>query len=280
MRRSPSGQPALLRNLIVAAAGETVPYKPGAAAPAAGKPVLYNNLGSLSFKATQQPQAQAWFNQGMRLAFAFNHAEAQRAFREAQALDPKCALCYWGEALILGPNINVPMVPEANAPALEALAKAVERAPSASPRDQALIQALSKRYSADPKAERPALDAAYADAMKQVAASYPERRHGAGALGRVDDGHAAVGLLGGGRHEAQGPRCRDRRHARNGAEAQPEPSGSDAPVHPCGRGVDAAAEGAGLRRPARARRCRVPDTSCTCRRTSITASACTASRSR
>ena len=131
-----AGQPALLRNLIVAAAGETVPYKPGAAAPAAGKPVLYNNLGSLSFKATQQPQAQAWFNQGMRLAFAFNHAEAQRAFREAQALDPKCALCYWGEALILGPNINVPMVPEANAPALEALAKAVERAPSASPRDR------------------------------------------------------------------------------------------------------------------------------------------------
>ncbi|HJW52958.1 MAG TPA: hypothetical protein VJ501_13170 [Burkholderiaceae bacterium] len=168
-----AGQPALLRNLIVAAAGETVPYKPGAAAPATGKPVLYNNLGSLSFKATQQPQAQAWFNQGMRLAFAFNHAEAQRAFREAQALDPKCALCYWGEALILGPNINVPMVPEANAPALEALAKAVERAPSASPRDQALIQALSKRYSADPKSERPALDAAYAEAMKQVAASYP-----------------------------------------------------------------------------------------------------------
>ena len=167
-----AGQPALLRSLIVAAAGETVPYKPGAAAPAAGKPVLYNNLGSLSFKATQQPQAQAWFNQGMRLAFAFNHAEAQRAFREAQALDPKCALCYWGEALVLGPNINLPMMPDANAPALAALAKAVELAPSASPRDRALIQALAARYSADPKAERPALDAAYAEAMKQVAARY------------------------------------------------------------------------------------------------------------
>ena len=61
----------------------------------------------------------------MRLAFAFNHAEAQRAFQAAQRLDPGCATCFWGEALVLGPNINVPMMPEANAPALAALAKAV-----------------------------------------------------------------------------------------------------------------------------------------------------------
>jgi tetratricopeptide (TPR) repeat protein len=74
---------------------------------------------------------------------------------------------------MLGPNINVPMMPEANAPALEALGKAVALAPSAPARDRALIDALAKRYSADPKAERAALDAAYADAMKQVAARYP-----------------------------------------------------------------------------------------------------------
>ena len=61
----------------------------------------------------------------MRLSFAFNHAEAQRAFQTAQKLDPNCAACFWGEALILGPNINVPMMPEANAPALAALEKAV-----------------------------------------------------------------------------------------------------------------------------------------------------------
>jgi tetratricopeptide (TPR) repeat protein len=169
-----SGPPALLRKLILAAT-ETAPFQPVPAKPVlADTPVLYTNLGTLRFKAgTRSPNAQAWFDQGIRLAFAFNHAEAQRAFREAQKLDPNCALCFWGEALILGPNINMPMVPEANAPALEALGKAVALAPSAPARDRALIDALAKRYSADPKAERAALDAAYADAMKQVAARYP-----------------------------------------------------------------------------------------------------------
>ena len=109
----------------------------------------------------------------MRLSFAFNHAEAQRAFQTAQKLDPNCAACFWGEALILGPNINVPMMPEANAPALAALAKAVALKDRASAKERALIEALEKRYSADPKAERPALDNAYADAMQQVAKQFP-----------------------------------------------------------------------------------------------------------
>ncbi len=169
-----AGPPALLHKLILAAA-ETAPFQPVPAKPALTEtPVLYDNLGTLRFKAgTRSAKAQAWFNQGMRLSFAFNHAEAQRAFREAQKLDPNCALCFWGEALVLGPNINVPMMPEANAPALAALGKAVALAPSAPARDRALIDALAKRYSADPRAERAALDAAYADAMKQVAALYP-----------------------------------------------------------------------------------------------------------
>jgi tetratricopeptide (TPR) repeat protein len=168
------GPPPLLGKLLLAAA-ETAPFQPVPAQPAlADKPVLYGDLGKLSLKAgTRNAQAQAYFNQGVRLSLAFNHAEAMRAFREAQKLDPKCALCYWGESLALGPNINVPMMPEANAPALAALAKAVELAPAAPPRDRALIEALSKRYSADPKAERAALDAAYAAAMKDVAARYP-----------------------------------------------------------------------------------------------------------
>lgn len=170
-----SRQPALFRNLVLAAT-ETAPFQPVPAQPALGEsPVLYGNLGGLMFKAgTDRAGAQAWFDQGMRFAFAFNHAEAQRAFREAQKLDPRCALCYWGEALVLGPNINVPMMPEANAPALAALAKAVELAPSAPARDQALIQALAKRYSADPKAERASLDSAYAEAMKKVAERFPD----------------------------------------------------------------------------------------------------------
>ncbi len=168
------GPPALLRHLVLAAA-ETAPFQPAPPRPALGEaPVLYANLGTLSFKAgTRNARAQAWFDQGIRLAFAFNHAEAQRAFREAQKEDPRCALCFWGEALVLGPNINVPMMPEASGPALAALAKAVELEASAPARDRFLIEALAKRYSADPKAERAALDAAYADAMAAVAQRYP-----------------------------------------------------------------------------------------------------------
>jgi tetratricopeptide (TPR) repeat protein len=168
------GPPAVLRTLILAKT-ETAPFQPVPAKPAMGEaPVLYKNLGTLTFKAgTANAKAQAWFDQGLILAFGFNHAEAQRAFREAQKLDPRCALCFWGESLILGPNINVPMMPDANAPALAALAKAVELAPTAPVRDRALIEALAKRYSADPKADRATLDKAYADAMQTVAARFP-----------------------------------------------------------------------------------------------------------
>jgi hypothetical protein len=74
-------------------------------------PPLYPDLGQLHFQiSTTNPRAQAYFDQGLRLTFSFNHAEAIRAFRAAQRLDPQCAMCYWGEALALGPNINLPML--------------------------------------------------------------------------------------------------------------------------------------------------------------------------
>lgn len=167
------GQPALLKHLILAKT-ETAPFQPVPPKPALGEtPVLYKDLGKLHFPVSSKvPKVQAWFDQGLTLAFGFNHAEAQRAFREAQKLDPACAICFWAESLILGPNINVPMMPEAQAPALEALAKAVELAPKANAKERALITALQARYSADPKAERPALDKAYAAAMKSVAERY------------------------------------------------------------------------------------------------------------
>lgn len=167
------GSPALLKTLVMAKA-ETAPFKPGQAAKteaaATKPPVLYTNLGALSDRiATTQPRAQAYFDQGLRLVFGFNHAEAIRAFKAAQAIDPACAMCYWGEALALGPNINSPMMPEAVEPAVAAAKKAQQHMSSASGREQALIAALAKRYSADPKADRGALDKAYADAMTQVA---------------------------------------------------------------------------------------------------------------
>ncbi len=168
------GRPALLEQLVLAQT-ETKPFKPQPMQAAAGNVPLYDNLGSLSFKAgTANPKAQAYFDQGLRWAFAFNHAEAQRAFQTARRLDPRFALAWWGEALVLGPNINAPMMPDAVAPALAALAKAVELAPRAPEKDRALIAALRTRYAADPKAERAALDGAYADAMKAVAKQFPD----------------------------------------------------------------------------------------------------------
>ena len=166
--------PPLLRQLMVAKT-ETAPFTPPPPQAALdARPRLYGNLGSLRFPVTTtSPRAQAFVEQGMKLAFGFNHAEAQRAFREAQRLDPACAMCFWGEALVLGPNINAPMAPEAQAPALAALGKAKELAASASPRERDLIAALDTRYSADPKAERPALDRAFAAAMKDVAKRHP-----------------------------------------------------------------------------------------------------------
>ena len=155
---SAGGQPVVLRALILAKT-ETAPFQPVPAKPALGDaPVLYQNLGTLTLQGRHARRAaQAWFDQGVRLSFAFNHAEAQRAFREAQKLDPQCALCYWGEALILGPNINVPMMPEANEPALAALAKAValarERA-AARPRADRRARRSATRPIRRPSARR------------------------------------------------------------------------------------------------------------------------------
>ncbi|MGH6923736.1 MAG: tetratricopeptide repeat protein [Propylenella sp.] len=136
---------------------------------------LWTGLGSRTYPiTTSSSEAQRYFDQGLTLAFGFNHWEAQRSFRAAQAVDPNCAMCFWGEALVLGPNINWPMEDAARAPALAALAEAKRLAPNASEKEQALIAALGKRYSDDPSAERAALDRAYADAMQEVAARFPE----------------------------------------------------------------------------------------------------------
>lgn len=137
-------------------------------------PPLWDGLGAVSYKITSNPAAQTYFDQGLRLTYAFNHGEAQRAFRKAQKLDPACAMCFWGEALVLGPNINLPMQDEAAAPAFAAAQQARALAVNASPREQALIAAVAARYAEDPKADRKVLDAAYAAAMSKVAAQFPE----------------------------------------------------------------------------------------------------------
>jgi tetratricopeptide (TPR) repeat protein len=167
------GQPPLLRKLVLART-ETAPFQPVPARAAAGEVPLLEGLGTLTYKVTTASRrAQAFFDQGVRLAYGFNHAEAQRAFQEAQRQDPRCAMCFWGEAFVLGPNINAPMDPAANEPALAAIARARELSGGASEKERALVEALARRYSGDAKAERGALDAAFADAMKALAKRYP-----------------------------------------------------------------------------------------------------------
>lgn len=136
---------------------------------------LWEGLGSLTYPvSTKSRLTQAYFDQGLKLSYGFNHAEAIRSYREAQRLDPNCALCYWGEAYAWGPNINLAMPDDAKAPAFAAIAKAVSLKGGAKAKEQALIDAMAKRYSDDPQAERAALDVAYAEAMKKVAATYPD----------------------------------------------------------------------------------------------------------
>ena len=130
-------------------------------------------LGDHKFPvSTKNAQAQLFMNQGLNLSYAFNHAEAGRAYREAERLDPNLAIAFWGEALALGPNINAPMDPAAEPKALEAIGKAIALKAKASPREQALIDALKYRYTGKAE-ERRANDVAYADAMRKVHLQFP-----------------------------------------------------------------------------------------------------------
>src|SRR5262249_11101707 len=107
--------------LVACKPSTKTPETPAAAAsqPAAAKGApLCDNLGKFSRTiTTQSEEARRYFNQAMTLTYGFNHAEAGRSFREAARLDPQCAMCVWGAALVMGPNINLPMsdndVPEA-----------------------------------------------------------------------------------------------------------------------------------------------------------------------
>lgn len=136
---------------------------------------LYADLGDHHHEiTTSSPEAQKFFNQGLTLAYGFNHAEAEAAFKEAARLDPDCAMCYWGIAFVHGPNINAPMFPESIPIAWDALQKAIAASKNATPREQAYIEALAKRYAEHPPEDRSELDRAFADAMHEVVRMYPD----------------------------------------------------------------------------------------------------------
>lgn len=135
---------------------------------------LYPDLADSPFPlTTSSPAARRYFSQGLVLSYGFNHAGAVRSFRAAGRLDPDCAMCWWGQAVALGPNINAPMDSRERADALDAADRAMALRGRASPLERALIEAAARRYSRDPGADRAALDAAYADAMLDVARRFP-----------------------------------------------------------------------------------------------------------
>ncbi len=148
------------------------------AAPSAGAsstPPRLQGLGSHRLPiTTSDPRAQDYFDQGLALAYGFNHAAAIRAFAYAGRLDSQCAMCSWGVAFAYGPNINMPMGAGEAKLAWAALQEARARAPHASALEQDLIAALAKRYAAEPPADRAPLDRAFADAMIALRAEYPE----------------------------------------------------------------------------------------------------------
>ncbi len=132
------------------------------------------SLGTHTFPVTTKSErAQLFINQGVNLAYGFNHAEAGRAFREAARLEPDCAMAYWGQALVLGPNINATMDPNEEPKAYELAQKALALKSKASPREQALIDAVAQRYSGK-AGDRAARNKVYGAAMREVARRFPD----------------------------------------------------------------------------------------------------------
>lgn len=142
---------------------------------------LSDNLGGYHHAvSTLHSGAQHYFDQGLVMSFAFNHAESVRSFRAAQTLDQNCAMCYWGEALALGPNINVTrhgqviMENEAHMAAYTAIQKAVSLKDSVTEKERDYIDTLAVRYHADASVDRSQLDVAYMNAMRGLSLKYPD----------------------------------------------------------------------------------------------------------
>ena len=136
---------------------------------------LYTNLGSHHKRiSTRVPATQQYFDQGLRLVYGFNHAEAIRSFTRAAELDPTCAMCYWGIALAYGPHVNAPMDSASGVAAYAAVQKAMALKSHAKAPERAYIDALAQRYEADPPADRVRLDTSYSLAMGRVADAYPK----------------------------------------------------------------------------------------------------------
>jgi tetratricopeptide (TPR) repeat protein len=152
---------------------ESAPPPPMDLAPVGA--TMLDGLGNHSMPiSTRHPEAQRWFDQGLALTYGFNHDAAARSFLRATEVDPECAMCWWGAALVLGPHVNAGMDPAYNQAAWERLERAKAAAQEGAARERAYIEALGTRYVEDPPEDRRALDEAYAVAMGQLAREYPD----------------------------------------------------------------------------------------------------------
>jgi tetratricopeptide (TPR) repeat protein len=167
---------AVLLSLVLVAPPACAQHRHEPTPSSASRPApLFEGLGPVRHPvSTRNPTAQKYFDQGLRLSYAFNHEEAGRSFREAARLDSTCAMAWWGAALVLGPNINLPMSAEAEAEAYLLIQKARVLAPGAGEAERAYIEALGHRYGADAGAARASRDSAYANAMRGVMKRYPD----------------------------------------------------------------------------------------------------------
>ncbi|REJ83077.1 MAG: hypothetical protein DWQ44_01940 [Bacteroidetes bacterium] len=139
------------------------------------KAPLFKGLEGVDFKiSTSSQEAQAYFNQGLMLSYAFNHAEAARSFYQAIRLDSSCAMCYWGYALVLGPNYNAGMEKDNIPRAYAAVQEALNRSESATQKERMLILALAQRYDSVQTDDRSWYDEAYAFSMKSVYLAFPD----------------------------------------------------------------------------------------------------------
>ena len=160
----------LLSGLLVAEWASTF-----GAGRARAEATLFDNLGTLHHEITTTSElAQKYFDQGLRLVYAFNHEEAITAFTEASRLDPDAPMPYWGVALSLGPNINSAMDAKAETRAADAIHKAAARLVMATPRERAYVEALATRYSSKKSSSRKGRDEAYAKAMRRLASEFPD----------------------------------------------------------------------------------------------------------
>jgi tetratricopeptide (TPR) repeat protein len=139
------------------------------------KAPLFSGLNGIHFSiTTKSAETQKYFNQGMMLAYGFNHAEAARSFYEAGKQDSSCAMCWWGFAYVLGPNYNAGMEPDNLQRAYDAVQKAKRLSSSSTQMEKELIEALTFRYSNDNKIPRSVLDSVYASKMREVYGKYPD----------------------------------------------------------------------------------------------------------